>query len=93
MYISKGYIRGIKKEKIEYIRKKERTMRVIMNVALWLLGIVAMLIGVCFIFGICEESMIWTFMSKPIGFALCYVAYKCMVWSGFSEPINDTEEA
>jgi hypothetical protein len=91
MYISKGYIRGIKKEKIEYIRKKERTMRVIMNVALWLLGIVAMFFGVCFIFGVSEESMMWTIMSKPIGIALCYVAYKCMLWSGFENDLINEE--
>lgn len=64
-----------------------------MNIALWLLGIVAMLVGVCMIVGVDADNMLWTIVSKPIGVALCYVAYKCMVWCGFSEPINDTEEA
>lgn len=67
-------------------------MRVIMNIALWLLGIVAMLVGVCMIVGVDADNMLWTIVSKPLGVALCYVAYKCMVWCGFSEPINDIEE-
>lgn len=64
-----------------------------MNIALWLLGIVAMLVGVCMIVGVDPDNMLWTVMSKPLGVALCYASYKLMVLSGFSEPINDTEEA
>jgi hypothetical protein len=64
-----------------------------MNIALWLLGIVAMLVGVCMIVGVDPDNMLWTIVSKPIGVALCYVAYKCMVWSGFEEEIKDIKEA
>lgn len=64
-----------------------------MNVALWLVGLIAMLFGVCLIVGVDPDNMLWTIGSIPIGFALCYVAYKFMVWSGFEEPIKESEEA
>ena len=67
-------------------------MKTLGRVALWVMGLFAMLIGVCMIVGVDPDNMLWTIVSKPIGVALCYVAYKFMVWSGFDAPINEVEE-
>ena len=68
-------------------------METLGRIALWVMGLFAMLIGVCMIVGVDPDNMLWTVMSKPLGCVVCYASYKLMVWSGFSEPINDTEEA
>lgn len=68
-------------------------MKTLGRIALWVMGLFAMLIGVCMIVGVDPDNMLWTVMSKPLGCVVCYASYKLMVWSGFSEPINDTEEA
>lgn len=95
MYISKGYIRGIKKEIKKYYRiKKTRKnfMKTLGRALLWVSGVIFIMFGLLLIVGV-SESMLWTIGSIPIGFALCYVAYKFMVWSGFEEPIKESEEA
>lgn len=68
-------------------------METLGRIALWVMGLFAMLIGLCMIVGVDPDNMLWTVMSKPLGCVVCYASYKLMVWSGFSEPISDTEEA
>lgn len=66
-------------------------MRVILNIALWVVGLLAVLIGVCLFIGVDTDRMLWTIASMPIGACVCYVGYKLMVLSGFEEPIKNEE--
>lgn len=67
-------------------------METLGRIALWVMGLFAMLIGVCMIVGVDPDNMLWTVMSKPLGCVVCYASYKLMVWSGFSEPIEESKE-
>ena len=66
-------------------------MRVIWNIALWVVGLFAVLIGVCLFIGVDTDRMLWTIASMPIGAGICYVGYRLMVLSGFEKPIEDEE--
>lgn len=67
-------------------------MKTLGRIALCIMGLFAMLIGVCMIVGVDGGNMLWTIMSKPLGCVVCYASYKLMVCSGFDEPIEDVEE-
>jgi hypothetical protein len=49
-------------------------------ISLWLLGAIAMMIGLCFIVGI-AESILLTLAMKPVGVGIMCLGYKFMVWS------------